>query len=43
MVSKGHCDWSCVGWTFVCPAEKALESHRLGLSQREVFGTGLHF
>lgn len=36
-----HCDWSCVGWNLVCPAEEALESHRLGLSQTEVFG--LHF
>ena len=47
-LSKSHvplrpwpCDWSCVGWNVVCPAEKALESHGLGLSQTEVFG--LHF
>ena len=41
LLRQSHCDWSCVGWNLVCPTEKALESCRLGLCQKEVFG--LHF
>ena len=41
LLRQSHCDWSCVGWNLVWFTEKALESHRLGLHQKEVFG--LHF
>ena len=34
--------WDLVGWNLMCPTEKALESHRLVLSQGEVFGLGFH-